>query len=169
MTLGFTTTHNKKPTYFAERVWKAIAEHDIPVNAMELAEKSAQLAPEEREIISRVLAKIHTIRDDRKNLWQSDKVIHPVIHNRTKNRRQFAPCFKCTGVQDVFMTYSYGNLIQISVDDRELFSYTDRLEFAINDGFDSWDDFFNWFYPIIMASEGKSYSGKLIHFTKSRY
>ena len=51
----------------------------------------------------------------------------------------------------------------------ELFGYSERLAFAQNDGFDTWEDFFNYFYPRIKAHRDEYYSGKIIHWTDLRY
>jgi len=67
------------------------------------------------------------------------------------------------------MTYAFNDVIQISINGRELFGYNERLEFAINDGFDSWEDFFNYFYPKIKASPQGIYKPKLIHWTDKKY
>lgn len=113
-------------------------------------------------------SKIHTIRHDQHNRWREGMAIQMATGVRTKNYN----CFKkevCTEVQDVFMTYAYNDLIQISVDGRELFGFDERMAFAQNDGFNTWQDFFKWFYPIIMKSPKECFTGKLIHWTDKRY
>lgn len=113
-------------------------------------------------------SKIHTIRIDEADRWRSGRSIQMATGVRTKNYN----CFKeteCKSTQHIFMTYKHNDIIQISVDDRELFGYHERLALAINDGFTGWQDFFNWFYPLIIKSENKWYSGKIIHWTDFKY
>ena len=82
---------------------------------------------------------------------------------------RFAPKLPVVSTQEVLMTYYHSDIIQISIDGRELFGYIERLEFAINDGFDNWEDFFNYFYPKIKAAPKEVYKPKLIHWTDLRY
>lgn len=112
--------------------------------------------------------KIHTVREDPKKRWHKDRIIHFATGVRTKHYKEFNSGI-CTGVQKVFMTYAYNDLIEISIDGRELSWHHERLEFAQNDGFENWEDFFNWFYPIIKASKDECFSGKIIHWTGKRY
>lgn len=112
--------------------------------------------------------KIHTIREDPADRWNDEQHIHYATGVRTKHYQ----CFKegpCVSTQEVLMTYAYNDLIEISVDDTELFGYQERLAFAKNDGFETWEAFFDWFYPLILRSPKEVYIGKLIHFTDKRY
>ncbi len=112
--------------------------------------------------------KKHTLRLDPHNRWEKGRSIQMATGVRTKNYN----CFKeseCLGVQNVFMSYAYNDLIEISVGDRTLYSYSERLELAINDGFDDWESFFNWFYPLIAKTENNWLELKLIHWTEKRY
>lgn len=112
--------------------------------------------------------KIHTIRKDPSRRWKRGKNIHFSTGVRTKKYECFGNG-ECKSTQTVFMTYAYNDLIEISIDGAELFDYKERLEFAQNDGFDTWEDFFNWFYPIIQADPNKEFSARLIHWTDKRY
>lgn len=112
--------------------------------------------------------KKHTLRLDPKRRWKKGKKIHFATGVRSSRYRQFHQDF-CTGSQEVFMTYSHGDLIEISVDGRELFSFNERENFALNDGFDSWRDFFDWFYPLIKAEKDEVLIRQCIHWTDLRY
>lgn len=112
--------------------------------------------------------KIHTIREDKNRRWRAGAKIHFATGVRTKKYNQFKEGI-CTGCQHVFMTYAFNDVIQISIDGRELFGFNERLEFAKNDGFNSWEEFFDWFYPIIQAHPDKHFSGRVIHWTDFRY
>ena len=112
--------------------------------------------------------KIHTVREDGTNRWKRGNKIHAATGVRTPNYN----CFKemqCVSVQRVFMTYAYNDLIQVSIGGRELHTDQERLEFAQNDGFAEWKDFYNWFFPLIQKHPNKCFSGKVIHWTKKRY
>ena len=82
---------------------------------------------------------------------------------------RFAPQFSVVSVQEIFMTYYHSDVIKISINGRELFGHPERLELALNDGFDTWEDFFNYFYPIIQKSKDKCFTGKIIHWTDFKY
>ena len=91
------------------------------------------------------------------------------INVRQKNMFRFAPKVPVISTQQVYMTYAWGNIIEISIGSKQLVSHYEREQFAINDGFDNWDDFFNYFYPKIKAAPGELYKPKLIHWTDLRY
>ena len=112
--------------------------------------------------------KIHTIREDKTGRWKPGNKIHFATGVRTPYYNNFIDG-ECARVQEVFMTYAYNDLIEISVDDRELFGYQERMEFARNDGFETWAEFFDWFYPIIIASPDQCFRGKVIHWTLFKY
>lgn len=126
--------------------------------------------------------KLHTIREDKSNRWGAGTDVHFVINNRTKNRFQFAPVIKCKSVQEIQilncnylpMDYFYesvGYLEKIIVRAVEFINYwkiwigdknngrflsiEQIKQLAINDGFDSVDDFFAYF--------NKDFTGKIIH------
>ncbi len=113
--------------------------------------------------------KLHTLRDDPNDRWHTGMMIDFFINVRTKKMFRFAPKIPVISTQEVFMTYYHSDIIQISIDGRELFSYTERLEFAVNDGFDTWEDFFNYFYPKIKEAKNGCYTPKLIHWTVLKY
>ena len=112
--------------------------------------------------------KIHTIIEDVHGRWKAGNSIQAATGVRTPNYNCFFES-QCTGVQDVFMTYAYNDLIQISVDGVELFGYQERMELVKKDGFETWEEFFNWFYPLIMKNPKKEFSGRIIDWTDYRY
>lgn len=173
MNLGFKLyldDEKTQPTHFPEKVLASLFENsmltEIEYNHWLKAYKwNDQLYPYKDD----VKAKDHTIRDDESDSWKGGKLIHAAVGIRQPWYYRFAPVFPCLGTQEVFMTYAHNDLIEISIDDHELFGYSERLEFAQRDGFDTWQQFFDWWYPIIMKSEDEAYSGKLIHWTNKRY
>jgi hypothetical protein len=99
------------------------------------------------------LRKYHSIRAG--NRWKAEMDIHFVVHNRTKNRFQFAPIYKCVSVQKIVID---GH--QVVVDENMLgFHAKDRL--ALNDGFNSVTDFYNFF--------NKPFIGQIVHWTNIKY
>jgi hypothetical protein len=171
MTLSYKTEIKRRPTHFPEKIIKGLSVSgriketevlDLYFKYLKQSGQNTDCAYEE------IKPKYHTIREDNSNRWRGFKIIHHVVGNRTKNRFQFAPTMPMVSVQRIFMTYDHSDIIEISVDGSELLP-SERNELAINDGFDSWTDFFNWFYPIIEASEDKAFSGKIIHWTDLRY
>lgn len=110
--------------------------------------------------------KIHTVRQDPNDRWRRGNKIHFATGVRTKNYNEFKEGL-CVSIQKVFMTYSH--VLEISVDDNYLFGYPERLQFAQNDGFDTFEAFEEWFYPLIKVAPGGLYSAKLIHWTDFRY
>lgn len=116
-------------------------------------------------------AKIHTIRADRANRWRVGKLIHFVIKNRTPYRFQFAPVMPVLGIQEIEIRWA-GEHVYINIDSRPYCTnnaipsseegYQDRLMIlARNDGFDSVEDFLEYFKD--------GFSGKIIHWTDFTY
>lgn len=105
--------------------------------------------------------KIHTIRTDIHKRWKRGNTIHFATGVRTKNYKNFK-----TGVvhkvERIFMTYAFNDVIEITVNNKYL-NRNQIEQLALNDGFDSYEDFFNWFYPIIDKNPTKCYSARLIY------
>ncbi len=175
MTLGFTQTINGKPNYFPEKIIMGLdipdykkftlmdhlADVVIPYSIDEFRNgKCNPLFPHK--------PKLHTIRTDPSSRWKAGMDIHMVINNRTKNRFQFAPVVKCTSVQVFELEYKNHLLAQnpnytycvLKIDGVSR-SREEIEELAINDGFDSVEDFFKYF--------NKDFKGKLIHWTDLKY
>lgn len=117
--------------------------------------------------------KFHTIRPDPHNRWRPGTKIHFVINNRTKDRFQFAPVIEVKSVQEIEIT-RHGPLAEIPmtmkyhrvgmkvVIDGGLVDGYEMLEFlALNDGFNSVEDFLKYF--------NYDFSGKIIHWTDLKY
>ena len=111
--------------------------------------------------------KIHTIREDKTDKWNTGNVIHFATGVRTKQY----DCFqigKCHNIQDIRIIY-YSNETDypvVRIDGAPYYAYEKKgielLErLAINDGFDSFDDFCKWF--------SKDFDGKIIHWTNFKY
>lgn len=178
MTLSFSTTWPKHmgggPTHFVEKIWEGL----------EITENEYDTWLGEDGIINREMGgnfnlgypnewrpKIHTIREDKHDRWRAGMKIHMAIGNRTPNRFQFAPTLVCMGVQEIVITEKImtvydciklndGRVFTIQVDGKHLPMHR-ITDLAINDGFDSVDQFFQWF--------NEDFEGKLIGWTDFKY
>ena len=164
MILGFSTELNGKQTFFVDKIWSGLI-HNKKSNiniCRGQFDKGFIINPYKQP-------KLHTIRYDKNARWQAGIIIDFYINVRQKDMFQFAPRIPVISVQYVYMTYAWGKIIEISIDDMQLVSHFEREQFAINDGFDNWDDFFDYFYPKIKATQNGLYKAKLIHWTDLRY
>lgn len=179
MILPFSTQMNGKPTYFVEKILASLITISRTTNNQLLLSDIMRFMYRYCKFfnlnfahflskVEEVKPKHHTMREDAKERWQEGTKIDFFINCRQKDMFRFAPVLPVVSTQRVLMTYFHSDVIQISIDDRELFGYSERLEFAINDGFDTWEDFFNYFYPKIKAAPKEIYTPKLIHWTDLR-
>ncbi|MBS7234053.1 hypothetical protein KHA90_23905 [Flavobacterium psychroterrae] len=170
MKLPFSQEVNGKPTHFVEKIWKGLKES----LSKELhARHEAQMTHEEltkpyevdSDIYPLVLPKIHTIRRDLKNRWKAKALIHFVINFRGNKTYQFAPVLPVVSTQKFLIKYSKVRTGVWSLDatiwiDGKLF-LDDYLIIANNSGFESEQDFFDYF--------SEDYIGKIIHWTDLKY
>lgn len=178
MTLGFSTKWPKKmgpeyagkPNFFMEKIYESLLQKGVLINAMEFAYLGRKALPEDYKVGTHA-PKLHTIREDSKKRWHAGMTIHPTINNRTKERFQFAPVFSVQSIQKIRIsqmlttTSKYGTVVnckafRVDIDNRVL----DKIEveqLAMNDGFDSVEQFFNWFR--------EDFEGIIIHWTDLRY
>jgi hypothetical protein len=172
MILPFSTQLNGKPTYFVERIHAGIvwnqAIRKIPKgiegeNWIKYTKNNFDLTA-----FATKSMKIHTIREDKNDRWKSGKMIDFFIYCRQPNMFRFAPRIPCVSTQKVFMSYAFSDIIEISIGSRQLFG-DELFKFIENDGFDTWKDFFDYFYPIIKATPDNWLEMKLIHWTDKRY
>lgn len=105
--------------------------------------------------------KLHTIRKDKSNRWLPGTLIHFVIHNRTKKRFQFSPVVPCVSVQSIVIKNFFNDKHSVIIDGRML-SDNEIITLALNDGFDTVQDFWEYFTEA-------DFKGKLIHWTSLTY
>lgn len=116
-------------------------------------------------------SKIHTIRRDENNRWKAGMNIHFVVNGRTKDKFQFAPVVKCVSVQEIeikemIMTANNciklddGRVFTVRIDSNYMSNFR-IIQLAMNDGFESVEDFFKYF--------NEDFKGKLIHWTNLKY
>lgn len=168
MTLAFSTHWPKHMggglTLFPEKIVESIKGiYDFYYyDYLDGEEPLGMKADDEWPSIEVVHPKKHTIRADNGNRWKEGSLIHPVINNRTPQRFQFAPTIKCKGVQKIEILHGLKreNHAFVKVDDKVL--HQSEIEIlAINDGFDSVEQFFQWF--------NTDFTGKIIHWTDLKY
>lgn len=176
MILPFSTKLNNKPTLFPEKIITGLNhaqiitwDHTEELFQTKIISKKGTCHRIEFDKSIITNPKLHTIREDKNDRWQVGTKIDFFINVRQKDMFRFAPVLPVVSIQKVYMTYKFGDVIEISIGEKYLVSYIERLEFAVNDGFDNWQDFFDYFYPKIMAAEKQFYKAKLIHWTNLKY
>lgn len=104
-------------------------------------------------------SKIHTIRYDEKNRWKAGNIIHFATGIRTKNYNCFRHGF-CQSIQQIKIKHKVDFYITIEIDGKNLLK-EEIEQLAKNDGFDSVQDFFEWF--------NEDFEGRIIHWTEFKY
>lgn len=122
--------------------------------------------PELQQQYPYLLPKIHTFRLGAR--WRAGMIMHMVTGNRTRQRRQFNQDIPelqtCISVQRcVIRTVNFPmQAFSIEVDGKPV----NEMLFAVNDGFDGPDQFFEWFgHPY----KSTCHEGQIIHFTNFLY
>ncbi len=182
MILPFSTQINGKPTYFVEKIWKGLKtqspESYIKLWATVSPEETTKQFPVDIDIYNEVKPKLHTIREDKKDRWKPGVMIDFFINARQKNMFRFAPRIPVVSTQEIRIKYTESSsntpLIYIEVFGKNDYKCLDTFnpktkqssfklieKLAINDGFDSVEDFFAYF--------NKDFTGKIIHWTDLRY
>jgi hypothetical protein len=162
MTLPFKTHINGIPTNFIQKIWSGVLLNNL------LDEQSKRIYLNELQIynyikspieIYKVLKpKTHTVREDAKNRWKKGNNIHFVVNNRTSRRFQFLPCLEVKNIQKVAIHNLFNDRNGVWIDDIKL-QEKELKEFVFNDGFDTIDDFWNFFKYV------ENDDLKLIHWT----
>lgn len=160
MILPFSETLNGKPTYFVRKIWASARDCGQFINTpitsytKDYLQRFGVIAPKSKDFT--IIPKIHTIRRDRSDRWVKDRPIQFYINNRTKDMFKFMPDLKCTSVQTIEIL----NGSDVIVDGKKL-GPLGVESLALNDGFDSVEDFFLYF--------SKDFTGKIIHWTNLTY
>lgn len=187
MILPFSTQLNGKPTYFVEKIWEGllrnIFEKDEEYQHYLKSHKKQfgsywDWFPENHPRLEN--PKIHTIRYDKNNRWKPGTMIDFFINCRQKNMFRFAPRLPVVSTQKIEIIYTGGsfNYASIYIDDKcfvenynqhqiiaEIKHHSAKQEklkeLAENDGFDTIEEFLNYF--------NEDFTGKLIHWTDKKY
>lgn len=169
-----------EPSYFIEKIWAGFALNDFlwynreGCWATEHYKEHWPYGNDSRGISSwwrpfmKVKPKIHTIREDLKDRWKPNKMIHfeqwtgKPYHSKCYN---FAPLIPCMSTQRIRIECQGSHKLKdlgasVFIDNRFL-SMNEIEILSQNDGFESYQDFFRWF--------NKDYSGKIIHWTDFNY
>lgn len=168
MILGFKTQINGKPTYFPEKIIKAIRTKLNVNDNIDLDYRFDIFA------YDKVKPKLHTIREDKNNRWKPGAMIDFFINVRTKLMLRFAPRIRVVSTQTIeifwYNRYKKKDLVNIFIDDY-LFAEVqfgkitkvkgDLHSLAQNDGFETVDDFLAYF--------NNDTVGKIIHWTDLKY
>lgn len=176
MILPFSTQLNGKPTYFVEKILRALLENDLITSD----EWSNRMQP--MPIVKYPKAygflfdktlnhknKLHAIREDKNDRWKAGTKIDFFINCRQPSMFRFAPVLPVVSVQEIVIKWIGFNdgfrpctwidkklIYDVAGINKEL-----MLELAQNDGFESIEDFFRYF--------DKDFTGKIIHWTDLKY
>ena len=172
MILPFSTELNGMPTYFLPKIWRSIKQK-YDVKDYILKSPGYVFAP--NGIQQTLKPKKHTIRQDKNDRWKPGVMIDFFINSRTKDMFRFAPRIPVVSTQDIEIVWSGGEINTVGVwidnkcyvanyekDYNQSKQRQERMEvLAFNDGFDSVEDFLNYF--------NQDFTGKLIHWTDFKY
>lgn len=183
MILSFKTKINDKPTLFIEKIWEGLFRHNFFGDSDDefnnyLDQHITQFGKswDELDENNRLeYPKIHTIRKDEKNRWKVGTMIDFFINTRTKDMFRFAPRIQVVSTQEIKIKYTKSSidahpLVYMEVDNKcldtyNLFTQSSAFklieELALNDGFESVDDFLQYF--------NEDFAGKIIHWTDFKY
>lgn len=173
MTTGFTTHWPKsmgqeyagKPNHFVEKTLQSVyRNYGEELNKFTSPAVEILGYEEKSDFFNNILdsePKLHTFRADPKDRWKVGMKIHPVINNRTKNRFQFAPVLEVKGIQKIEILHALGKSSAFVKIDEKVLHNSEIETLAVNDGFDSVEQFFAWF--------NKDFTGKIIHWTDLKY
>lgn len=179
MILPFSTQLNAKPTYFVEKIHKAFRLKELNMKAA--IDPQIHYTPDYNFFVKdKCHHKIHTIREDKKDRWKPGIMIDFFINCRQKNMFRFAPRVLVVSVQEIFMT-ERGNELEITISKvgsyiggDDFYLYHDaKTQLALNDGFDTLQDFNFYFLQRIdenyKQTGNRWFKGKIIHWTNFKY
>jgi len=148
MKLLFNPHVNGKPTYFIDKILSGISD-------------TGKVRIDETVSISNyniMTPKVHTLREDRRSRWEVGSKIH---FYRSIDDFHFAPVLKVESIQRIEIKRRFAGMGYSVIIDGRLINYQEELLLAVNDGFDSRKDFFEYF--------SDDFEGKIIHWTRLKY
>ncbi len=107
--------------------------------------------------------KVHTIRVDKANRWKAGNNLEAYNGPYWKGQKRIK-FFEgtCHSTQAITIRYGDNKLHRPAIEvDGTLLSELECIHLAINDGFNSLDDFLKWF--------DDDFTGKIIHWTELKY
>lgn len=166
MILPFSTQINGQPSYFINKIWNGLIDNNIATNYNEYFLKIPKAQSVGYTAGLSFKPKIHTIREDKNDRWETGRLIHFTINNRTKDSFRFAPVIPVLSTQKIFISYYHGCL-EMGIANGPSLRFLDKVQKEIlisNDGL-SIEEFIHFFFP-----EGKgTFIGKIIHWTDFKY
>lgn len=173
MILSFKTNIKGKPTFFVNKIWAGLIDKKIATNYDDFFNESPEMQSVGYTAGLSFTPKIHTIREDKKNLWKNGMMIHFFINARQPNMFQFAPSINLVSMQDIEIKYvsiydSGGRFAKpfVKIDGVIIYDVAgngsdEMLKLARNDGFNGIHEFFSYF--------NKDFKGKILHWTDFKY
>lgn len=170
MTLGFKIKMDDgKPTLFPEKVLQCLMQ-EVWIKIVDWHEIMKD-SPYGQMAVGTFKPKRHSMREDIHNKWKPGVIIDFFTGVRTKQAYRFAPRVLVNSIQTVEfertewttrLCYELedGRIFQVRVDGR-LLTRSKIKQLAINDGFETVEDFFEWFKA--------GWKGKIIHWTNLKY
>jgi len=115
------------------------------------------------QFVPKILAgtKVHTLREDKTNRWKTGRKMHMYTGRYTATDRQFIKEAECVSVQMVILDPELKVIYVEAKPSYKVLDFDEALEFARNDGFDTLEDFWQWFTT--------PQTLKLIHWTDKLY
>ena len=179
MILPFSQQINGKETLFPERILKGLLEYyerrESPMT-LEIVECIYDYGAFDGYLtcddclatVDQQFAKVHSMREDKKNRWKAGILIDFFINVRQKNMYRFAPKIHVVSTQEIEIRYTKKKEPRIFIDGKMFYTSNfsrshdiKMLHFAHADGFDSVEEFFDYF--------NTDFTGKIIHWTDKRY
>lgn len=175
MTLGFSTQLNGKPTYFPEKIVTGL-EHNKIITFSEAEYLFDSNIISKNGLCYRIKLdgtidykpKLHTIREDKNDRWIAGTKIDFFINCRQPTMFRFAPVLPVVSTQNIYITYTLAKKAMVFIDDVCYYMQDLSLEhnhkmlhLAQNDGFNTIEDFFEYF--------SEDFKGKIIHWTDLKY
>ena len=175
MILPFSTEMNGKPTHFIDKIWSGLIYKKLSTIRIcrDFERQRALITPSQFGVVPYHHPKLHTIREDKNNRWKVGTKIDFFINARQKNMFRFAPVLPVVSTQVFEINWHSSNeklFVRVYIDgksfaridfDKELYVSGQMLDFVNSDGFDTIEDFFDYF--------DKDYVGKIIHWTDLEY
>jgi hypothetical protein len=164
MNLSFSEKFNGEETFFLQQIWSGlIRSNPEDVEFSEMLENYKEYRNSYYEKFNKLWGyaagrkKFHTIRKNQKGRWKVGNKIHFIINSRTPERFQFAPVLTLKKIQTVQVLYNgKGENVTVKIDGRLL--HDEKIKrLALNDGFESVENFFKWF--------NEDYEGVILHWT----
>lgn len=174
MILPFSTQINGKATYFVEKIWQGFPNQEQYLDEWFQLESKIYEGYEFSPDASGMRPKLHTIREDELDRWNPGEMIDFYIRTKENFMFCFAPSVPVVSTQEIIINW-FSDVRDLSASElapqrfnhldvvigKNVLTISEVEKLAINDGFESVEDFFAYF--------NKDFTGKIIHWTDLRY